>query len=210
MSAETDGQEQEREPMLLLDITGSMAEPASSAGGISRRELARQAVAAVVKQLELEDSQAEHEEDAGGVMTVVFSRGEAQSIGDLSSQNLDQKWHSIRWGGGTYIVPGWNTLIDTYTEEFGELPPEERPLLMAVILTDGEAVDTDEFIEALDGVKGGVAVVVALLGFGEEHDRALAAYRRVAERHRGNVEVVSFAEQTDPQVIASRLLQMIE
>jgi hypothetical protein len=193
-----------------MDITGSMAEPASSAGGISRRELARQAVASIVKQLEAEDSQAEHEEDAGGVMTVVFSRGEAESIGDLSSQNLDQKWRSIRWGGGTYIVPGWNTLIDTYMEEFGEEPPEKRPLLMAVILTDGEAVDTDEFIQALDQVKGGVAVVVALIGFGDEHDRALSAYQRVASQHRGNVEVVSFADQTDPEVIADRLLQMIE
>jgi hypothetical protein len=209
MSDETNG-EQEREPMLLLDITGSMAEPASSRGGISRRELAKQAVSAIVKQLEAEDSQAEHEEDAGGVMTVVFSRGEAESIGDLSSQNLEEKWRHIRWGGGTYIVPGWNTLIDTYTEEFGEVPPEQRPLLMAVILTDGEAVDTDDFIQALDGVKGGVAVVVALLGFGDEHDRALAAYQRVAAQHRGNVEVFSFAEETDPQVIAGRLLQMIE
>ena len=208
MSEETQA-DQEKEPMLLLDITGSMAEPASSRGGISRRELAKHAVASIVKQLEAEDSQAEHEEDAGGVMTVVFSRGEASSIGDLSSQNLEQKWSGIRWGGGTYIVPGWNTLIDTYTEEFGELPPEQRPLLMAVILTDGEAVDTDEFIQALDQVRGGVAVVVALLGFGDEHDRALASYERVAAQHRGNVEVVSFAEETDPENIAGKLLQMI-
>jgi hypothetical protein len=206
MSAQT----QEREPMLLLDITGSMAQPASSAGGISRRDLAKQAVSAIVKSLEAQDSQAEHEEEAGGIMTVVFSRGEAESIDDLSSHNLEQKWSSIRWGGGTYIVPGWNTLIDTYMEEFGERPPDQRPLLMAVILTDGEAVDTDEFIQALAAAKGGVAVVVALLGFGEEHDRAEAAYRRVAQQNVGHVEVVSFADVTDPQEIADKLLQMIE
>jgi hypothetical protein len=52
--------------------------------------------------------------------------------------------------------------------------------------------------------------VVALIGFGDEHDRALSAYQRVASQHRGNVEVVSFADQTDPEVIADRLLQMIE
>lgn len=206
MTSET----QEKEPMLLLDTTGSMAEPASSRGGISRRDLAHQAVRAIVQQLELEDSQAEHEEDAGGIMTVVFSRGEAHSIDDLNTQNIEQKWSQIRWGGGTYIVPGWNTLIDTYMEEFGERPPQDRPLLMAVILTDGEAADTDEFIQALEQAKGGVAVVVALLGYGQEHDRAEAAYRRVAAVNRGHVEVVSFAEETDPQVIANKLLQMIE
>jgi hypothetical protein len=32
----------------------------------------------------------------------------------------------------------------------------------------------------------------------------------VAEQNRGHVEVVSFAEETNPQVIANKLLQMIE
>ncbi|MBV9281514.1 MAG: VWA domain-containing protein [Chloroflexi bacterium] len=203
-----DGQAVEKEPMLLLDITGSMSEPASASGGISRRELVHQAIGKIVEQLELQDSQAEHEEE-GGLMAVAFSRGRAYELEDLNTGNLAQKWSQIPWGGGTYIMPGWNKLIDVYMEEFGEEPPDQRPLLMALVITDGEAVDTDEFAGTLARARGGVYVVVALLGYGEEHDRAEAAYRRVADQNRGQVEVISFQNVTDADRIATTLLQMI-
>jgi hypothetical protein len=105
-------------------------------------------------------------------------------------------------------MPGWNTLVDTYQDEFGQEPPDQRPLLLALVITDGEADDTDRFAQALAGAAGGVYVVVALLGFGAEHDRAMGAYKRIEENN-GHVKVVSFASETNPQTIADALLRMI-
>jgi hypothetical protein len=199
----------EIEPMLLLDVTGSMAEAADPSGSISRRDLVGQAISTIVRKLEVKDSQAEHEEDAGGLMTITFANGEATSIEDLSSANLRQKWSQIRWGGGTYIVPGWNELVDTYNEEFGTLPPEQKPALLALIITDGEAKDIDQFTQILAQARGGVYIVVALLGYGTEHDRAAQSWQQVAQQNPGHVGVVSFASQTNPDVIADTLVEMI-
>jgi hypothetical protein len=201
-------QDVEKEPMLLLDITGSTSEPVAPGSLLSRRELMHRTIGTIVGKLEEQDSQAEHEEE-GGLMTVAFSRGKYYDLEDLNTGNLEQKWSQIPWGGGTYIMPGWNRLIDIYMEEFGSEPPDQRPLLMALVLTDGEAVDTDQFAATLAQAKGGVYVVVGLFGYGEEHDRAERAYRQVAEQNRGQVEVVSFANESDAEKIASTLLQMI-
>lgn len=199
----------ETEPMLLLDVTGSMGEGADPSGSISRRDLVGRAIGTLVRELEIKDSQAEHEEDAGGLMTITFANGEATNIEDLSSHNLQEKWRQIRWGGGTYIVPGWNELIDTYNEEFGSLPADQKPALLALIITDGEARDIDEFTQVLAQARGGVYIVVALLGYGPEHDRAEAQWKQVAQQNPGHVQVMSFASETNPETIAHALLEMI-
>jgi hypothetical protein len=199
----------ETEPMLLLDVTGSMSEGADPRGTISRRDLVGRAIGTIVRELEVKDSQAEHEEDAGGLMTITFANGEATCIEDLNSHNLQDKWRHIRWGGGTYIVPGWNELVDTYNEEFGNLPAEQKPALLALIITDGEARDIDQFTQVLAQARGGVYIVVALLGYGSEHDRAEASWRQVAQRNPGHVQVMSFESETNPETIAHALLEMI-
>ena len=199
----------ETEPMLLLDVTGSMAEGADQRNTISRRDLVGRAISTIVRELEIKDSQAEHEEDAGGLMTITFANGEATCIEDLSSHNLQDKWRQIRWGGGTYIVPGWNELIDTYNEEFGSLPAGQKPALLALIITDGEARDIDQFTQVLSQARGGVYIVVALLGYGAEHDRAESQWRQVAQQNPGHVQVISFESETNPDTIAHALLEMI-
>jgi hypothetical protein len=106
-------------------------------------------------------------------------------------------------------VPGWNELVDTYNEEFGNLPPDQKPALLALIITDGEARDIDQFAQVLAQARGGVYIVVALLGYGAEHDRAEASWRQVAQQNPGHVQVMSFASETNPETIAQALLEMI-
>lgn len=198
----------EKEPMLLLDTTGSMNYPTSANDQTPRKDTIREAISLIVDALATEDSQAAHEEGGGGLRTVTFANGEAEDIEDLNPGNLQEKWNEIRWAGGTRIMPGWNTLIDTYQDEFGQLPPDQRPLLLALVITDGEADDTDQFAQAIAGAAGGVYIAIALIGYGAEHDRALAAYRHI-EAHNAHLKVLTFASETNPQVIADALLRMI-
>jgi len=208
MAPSTGIPEVEKEPMLLLDTTGSMNYPTSATDQTPRRDTIREAISLVVSALAAEDSQAGHEDEGGGLRTVTFADGQAHDIGDLNPTNIGQKWANIRWAGGTRVLPGWNKLIDTYQDEFGQQPPAERPLLLGLVITDGEADDTDRFAQAISGAAGGVYIVVALIGYGSEHDRALAAYRRIEETN-AHVKVVTFASETNPQTIADALLRMI-
>jgi len=200
--------EGEKEPMLLLDTTGSMNYPTSANDETPRKDTVREAISLIVDALGAEDSQAAGEEEGGGLRTVTFADGRAVDMGDLNPNNLSEKWGDIRWAGGTRIMPGWNTLIDTYQDEFGQKPAEERPLLLALVITDGEADDTTQFAQAISAAAGGVYIVAALIGYGNEHDRALAAYQRI-ETTNAHVKVLTFAGETNPQVIADALMRMI-
>lgn len=199
---------QEKEPMLLLDTTGSMGWPAAEGATTTRSAVIREAISTVVAKLAAEDSQAEHEDDGGGLRTITFADGTAHDIGDLNPDNLRQKWSRINWGGGTRIMPGFNLLLKTYTDEFGSKPQAERPLLLALVITDGEADDTATFSETVKRAAGSMYVVLAIIGYGAEHDRALKAYQQV-EANNGHVKVLPFAGETDPETIASALMRMI-
>jgi hypothetical protein len=207
MPAET--QDVEKEPMLLLDVTGSMNYGTSEKDPTPRRETIKEAIGIIVATLAKEDAQAGHEEEGGGLRTVVFAGGQASDIGDLNPGNLEEKWRTIRWAGGTRIIPGWNKLIETYTDEFGQTAPAERPLLMALVITDGEADDSDAFGKAIQKASGGVYVALAILGYGPEHDAALRSYQQI-EAQNAHVRVLPFGSETDPQVIARALLRMLE
>ncbi len=195
------------EPMLLLDVTGSMNYPAAP-GGSPRKSVLHEAIRVLVGALAKEDSQAAHEEGGGGLRTVTFADGTATDIGDLNPTNISRKWNSIHWSGDTYIMPGFRTLQRVYTEEFGKEPVESRPKLLALIITDGEAEDTTQFAQALAATGGGTYAVVAIVGYGAEHDTALATYQTIAAQNT-HVKVVSLESQTDPQTIADTLLRMI-
>lgn len=200
---------EEKEPMLLLDTTGSMNFPTEPGGHTKRRETIQEAIKLIVAELAEEDSQAAHEEEGGGLRTVTFAGGEAYDIEDLNPDNLHDKWSQIRWGGGTYIMPGFEKLLEVYKDEFGSRPANERPTLMALVITDGEAEDTNEFAHAIEKVGGVVYLALAILGFGDEHDRALRAYEQIATKNK-HVKVIPFGAETDPEVIAKSLLRMIE
>ncbi len=202
----------EKEPMLLLDTTGSMSYPVAEGSTVERRQLIGEALGRIVEVLGAEDSQAAKEqaagEEAGGLMTITFAGGSATNIEDLSADNWRQKWAQIRWGGGTRIMPGWEMLVEQYLEEFGDVPKLDRPHLLGLVITDGEADDTDQFAQTLAQAKGGVYVCIAILGYGQEHDRALQVYKQI-EAQNDHVRVVTFGSETNPDVIADGLLSMM-
>ena len=201
--------EQEKEPMLLLDTTGSMNYGSAADDPTPRKDVIREAISIIVERLGAEDSQAAEEEEGGGLRTVTFADGQAHDIGDLNPDNLQEKWSHIRWAGGTRIMPGFNTLLKTYSDEFGSEPLEERPLLLALVITDGEADDTEAFKNTVARAAGSMYIALAIVGYGAEHDRALRAYQQV-EAQNAHVKVLPFAGETDPEVIAGALLRMIE
>jgi histidyl-tRNA synthetase len=59
----------------------------------------------------------------------------------------------IKFEGGTYIALGWQRLLEVYNEEFGQKPRAERPKLLALIITDGQAEDIDQFAQVLSHLK---------------------------------------------------------
>src|SRR5258708_1726765 len=200
--------EQEKEPMLLLDTTGSMNYGSAANDPTPRKDVIREAISLIVEQLTAEDRQAAEEEEGGGLRTVTFADGQAHDIGDLNPDNLREKWSRIRWSGGTRIMPGFNLLLKTYSDEFGSEPLEERPLLLALVITDGEADDTEAFKNTVARAAGSMYVALAIIGHGTEHDRALQAYQQV-EAQNAHVKVLPFAGETDPSIIANALLRMI-
>ena len=201
-----------KEPMALIDTTGSMTWENEQGSGMARKDVLGEAMGIIVEKLGAEDSQAAAEqeagEDAGGLMTVTFAVDNVQKIGDLSPDNWREKWAKIRWGNQTEIMPGWNALNEVYLDEFGDTPALDRPKMMALIITDGEARDTDAFAAEMAKVGKSAYIVICIMGYGEEHDRALAVYQKVAEAN-DHVRVVSFGNSSDPNRIADAVISMV-
>lgn len=205
-------EQQEREPMLLLDRTGSMHYGTSATNTTSRHATIGEALGIVVERLAAQDSQGENEAGGGGLRTVTFADGRAEDIGDLNPSNFAHKWGQISWRGGTYIVPGFREIQRVYAKEFGLRPKDEQPALLALIITDGEAEDTETFTHLLNSAvstNDNLYVEIAIIGYGTEHDQALARYREIASANM-HVKVTSLAGETNPETIAATLLRMIE
>ncbi len=198
--------------MALIDTTGSMTWENEQGSGMARKDVLGEAMGIIVEKLGAEDSQAAAEEeageDAGGLMTVTFAVDNVQKIGDLSPDNWREKWSKIRWGNQTEIMPGWNALNEVYLDEFGDTPALDRPKMLALIVTDGEAQDTDAFAAEMAKVGKSAYIVICIMGYGEEHDRALAVYQKVAEAN-DHVRVVSFGNSSDPNRIADAVISMV-
>jgi hypothetical protein len=201
-----------KEPMALIDTTGSMTWDNEEGSGMARKDVLGEAMGIIVEKLAAQDSQAAAEEeageDAGGLMTVTFAVDNVEKIGDLSPDNWREKWAKIRWGNQTEIMPGWNALNEVYLDEFGDTPALDRPKMMALIITDGEAQDTDAFAAEMAKVGKSAYIVICIMGYGQEHDRALAVYQKVAEAN-DHVRVVSFGNSSDPNRIADAVISMV-
>jgi len=203
----------EREPMLLLDTTGSMNHGTAADDNTPRRDTVREAIALLVARLAKEDSQAANEQgedsEGGGLRAVTFAGGHAHDIGDLNPDNLNEKWKKIKWEGNTKIVPGWKKLMKVYKDEFGKRPKDEQPDLLALVITDGEAVDEAEFETTLKALGPNVFVLLAIIGFGADHDKTMASYDRLAKAST-QIKVQSFNAETDPAKIAEALIKFVE
>lgn len=204
-----------KEPMLLLDTTGSMNLNTFENNKTPRNNTTCEIIRCLISKLEAKDSHtqndapndAPNEEHNYGMICVTFANSKANNIGNINSNNLKQKWNQIEWSGRTIIMPGWNEMKRTFDEKFGERNVDERPLLFAFIVTDGEAEDIDEFAATLATDENSYAVIV-LMGFGKEHDKALISFNNVAQSN-PRVRVIPFKATTNPKTISVTLLKML-
>ena len=202
----------EKEPILLVDKSGSMNYAAAHGANISRWGVVSEALPTLVATLGAADSQAEAEaaagEEAGGLMTVVFS-DHAEEVGDLNEANWREKWSQIKPGGGTIIMPGWQLVVEDYLEEFGSKAEEDRPALLLLVVTDGEAEDMAAFEAECARARGHTYVAVAVVGYGADHDNTIAAYQQIAAAN-NHVQVYNFGSTTDPTAFAEGMLAIVD
>lgn len=215
-----------KEPILLLDLSTSMDWEAADGGPEwdgrtgGRRGIVIEALHGLVSALEDEDSEAAAEQatgsdDRGGLLCHGFANDHIE-IGDLNSANLERRLNQIQWGGRTYIMPAWKAALSDFDEEFGDRDPDEQPVLLTVVLTDGEADDWDQFGPVLDKATAKRVFVVAVVGHGDKHDGTVRAYQEAAARNQAqdkfgkeHVRVVSFDSVTDPREIAMDLITLL-
>lgn len=214
------------EPVLLLDLSGSMDWGADDENDrshdypspYSRRAIVEQALPLLISALAKEDSEAEAEQaegsdELGGLMTFGFA-SQAVKIGDLNESNAERKLKSVRWGGGTRVVPAMQLAIAKYGEEFDDDPDDSRVHLI-LIVTDGTAEDWRELEPHLLAASAGRVIVTAIVGHGEKAAQTYAEYKRVADQNQAadefgkrHVHVVSFDGVTDPREIAEDLITL--
>ena len=120
-----------REPIALIDTSGSMDWPVAEGSAIKRRDVVGEAMGILVRYLEDQDSQAAAEQadgtdDLGGLLTYGFA-ADVTEIGDLNSSNWRAKWGRVLWGGGTAIMPAWDAAQAAYLEEFEDVATSTGP-----------------------------------------------------------------------------------
>ncbi len=202
-----------KEPIALVDTSGSMTYPVAEGSTIERRAVVGEAMGILVRHLEDEDSQAAAEQatgsdEKGGLLTYGFS-STVTELGDLNSSNWQEKWNGVVWGGGTTIMPAYEKAENEYLEEFEDTPNTDRPALMVLVLTDGEAKDAEAFVKVLENAGPGRYFCIAIVGYGPEHDNTLRSYRNAETKNPKHVRVVTFGGETDPAVIADGLKSLV-
>jgi hypothetical protein len=208
------------EIQLLLDLSGSVNDPAAPGSTVRKIDVMLGALPTIVETLAPEDAQAEREHaeamaagtdptEKGGVYTIGFS-DRIFDFEDLNSDNLAEKEREIRRsiGGGTFIVNGYNALMAHFVEEFGEMPVQDQPAPVTVVLTDGEAGDGVKFGELLAKQTGRTRTVVGIIGHGNAHDATIKQYQQIAADNKC-VRVLSFDSVTNSAVVARTALAMI-
>jgi hypothetical protein len=203
----------EKEPIALIDTSGSMSFAVADGSSVKRWDVVGEAMGLLVVSLEGEDSQAASEQaegsdDKGGLLTYGFASS-VTGVGDLNSSNWRERWSRVKVGGGTYIMPAWEKAQAEYLEEFEDVPTMDRPALLALIVTDGEAADADKFTKVLETAGAGRYFCVAIVGYGPEHDNTLRAYKAAEQANPKHVRVVTFGGETDPTVIADGLKSLV-
>jgi len=140
-------------------------------------------------------------------MVTTFAGGHAKVLGDVNPKNFKEMWAKIHFGGATEIVPGWNTMLLNYIDEFAEKDASKQPLKLVTLITDGEADDLKEFMEILKKDKDAYVCVI-LIGcqYGDQnHQTAIDQFTALAEtNHR--VVFRNFSNCVDPQLLANEIM----
>jgi len=207
--------EMEKWPLVLLDTTGSMQSQCEQNDRKSRQDLVYETVWQIIQMLVPYDSVDNENNDkqlllGKGIPLITFNAIEGGTYrGLLHSNNYVNEWNNIKFHGGTHIMDGWRKMLQTYETHFSDRPQDQWPLLLALVITDGELQDGKEFEEHLKNVKGRIFVEIAVVGYGEDHDRAIKHYMKIAKKH-DHVRVTAFTDHLDPAVLCKRLISLID
>ena len=198
------------EVICLLDTSGSMEWEVADGSTVARKDLVGEALPLFVSALEGQDSQAGKEQaggsdEMGGLLIHGFSNLHTE-LGDFNSSNFQRRWGQIQWGGGTTIIPAWKAALADFNTEFGD--EVEPPVLLCLIITDGEATDSGDFGQILETVNPDRYFAVAIVGHGYEHDKTLRSYQASAEKNSKHVAVLAFDSVTNPKELADDLIVM--
>jgi len=198
-------------PIILLDTTGSMKETTSSGGNMTRKDLVYLGLQAILRMLSaVDDADSQPEGWQRGCPLITFNAAEGGLYrGFFHPDNLQNEWANIQFHGATHIMDGWRTLLRTYENYFTERKITNWPLCLCLIITDGELQDGHEFEKHLAHVHGRLFVEIAVVGYGEDHDRAVKHYRHISKHHH-HVTVTAFTGETDPYAIATQLLRLVD
>jgi hypothetical protein len=139
-------------PMLLLDVTASMNAPVSRASSVPRLAVVKETVKLLVTQM-----------GDAGLRTITFAGGLSHDWDVITPNNFQQKWNGINFEGNTRIMPGWNLLIKAFNDKYGNLPLQVRPVMLALVITDGDSLDIAEFERTLKQDQNSY-VVIAIVG----------------------------------------------
>jgi len=195
-------------PVVLLDTTGSMNESCSHGGRVSRKDFVRDCMGEIIKilaKIDTVDTQA----FGLGCPLVTFNAIEGGIFrGLIHADNIANEWPLIQFHGATHIMDGWKTMLNTYENAFTEQPQSAWPILLVLIITDGEIQDQEEFENHLKHVHGRAFVEIAVIGHGEDHDRALRHYQHISKHHH-HVRATPFTGESDPRTIANQLVSLV-
>lgn len=199
-----------KEVICLLDTSGSMEWEAAKDSPVTRHALVGEALPLFVRALENEDSAAASEQaggsdEKGGLLIHGFSNVHTE-LGDFNSSNFQRRWDAIRWGGGTTIMPAWKAALADFNSEFGD--ETEPPVLLCLVITDGEATDAAEFAKVLEQKNPDRYFAVAVVGHGADHDKTLASYAGAEQSNPKHVKVMAFDSVTNPADLANDLILM--
>lgn len=200
----------DREVVVLLDTSGSMEWEAAEGSPVTRHAVVGEALPLFVSALEGEDSAAKGEQaggsdEKGGLLIHGFSNIHTE-LGDFNSSNFKRRWSGIQWGGGTTIMPAWKAALADFNDEFGD--ETEPPVLLCLVITDGEATDASDFTSVLTNKNPDRYFAVAIVGHGAEHDKTLASYQGAEQANPKHVKVMSFDSVTDPRELSNDLILM--
>ena len=194
-----------KEPVFILDGSGSEDEFANPEGTITKTELICGIIEQLTPVLEGGDAQAKAEQasgdaDRGGMRTFVgnvpdeieFEPGEDESedprdLLDINSGNLQAKLNEFRalvaLHARTYILPAFKAAKHAFDTEF---PGAKDRALQITFINDGK-LDDEEAVEEWVAANAGPRCLICVVVVGHDpkpssrgHDAAVAAWNRIA------------------------------
>lgn len=211
-----DNNGREKEPVFIIDFSGSNMETADPQGTMTKAELLRTAVPLAAGKLAGDDSQAAHEKgtNKGGVRSYGFNEpGEFQGfdeeeaefddprdLGDIHEGNAQELLSGDVFEGRTFPMPAIRAAEKAFQAEFGSRPMRNRPTMEVVYWGDGKITtpqEEQEFENWVSQADEFCVVAIVLIGYGDGHDAAVKAFQKIAAKNKF-VSVVALTGVGDP------------